>query len=296
MSGRLDVVARLTAAADDANLEALAFRPDDRESVRAAIAAVQLEPDRLADVERLALRVRSGIGLLGDAAIGFDDPVAASEWGGKGVLPMLAFLAMADDVRAFHRIRGISRELSNRALADIGQQTWVHRRTFGSFGMHTYEWVVTSFTGDLYWLGRLQFNLVQRPDGWLVSTHIPETGPLTPESVDDSFRQAVAFFAEHFPDYPTTMLHCGSWLLDPQLAEVLPDTSNMVRFQRRWTLEGEIGPADADAVFFVFRRRGEVDLTTLPQETTLQRAIVDKLQSGGHWAAWNGVIPQAAVA
>ncbi|GMA94223.1 hypothetical protein GCM10025881_10470 [Pseudolysinimonas kribbensis] len=155
------------------------------------------------------------------------------------MLPLLALLAVADDVRAFHRSRGIPPEISDRSLADLGQQAWVNRRTLGAFGLHTYLWMPVCFGGNLYWLGRLQFNLVRRGDAWAISTHIPEVGPLTPESVDDAFRQAVAFFGRHFADHPTTVLHCSSWLLDPQLAEVLAPESNMVRFQQRWTLEGE---------------------------------------------------------
>ena len=54
------------------------------------------------------------------------------------------------------------------------------------------------------------------------------------ESVDDSFAAATDFFARYFPDYPTRDFYCQSWLLDPQLATLLPD-SNLAAFQRRWT-------------------------------------------------------------
>ena len=90
---------------------------------------------------------------------------------------------------------------------------------------------------------------------WVIDTHIPEAGPLTPAAVDESFARAEALFARHFADHPATELHCRSWLLDPYLAEVLPADSNLVRFQRRWELYGEPEPGDHDAVFFVFRRR-----------------------------------------
>lgn len=294
MNSRSELSARLSAASDDATLTALGFRDDDRADVRRAIEAALSDTDRLSEIETLTLRLRAGIGDFGSTAETFDDPAATSDWRGIGVLPMLALLAATDDVRAFHRLRGIPAAVSDRSLSDLGQQAWVHRRTYGTFGLHTHQWVAaTAYSGNLYWLGRLQFNLAHRADGWAVSTHIPESGHLTPETADDSFRQAVAFFAEHFSEYPTRLFHCGSWLLDPQLADVLKPESNTVKFQKRWKLEGEPSPADADAIFFVFRRRSDVDRSTLPRETSLQRAILDKLDAGGHWSSWNGTMEQA---
>ena len=289
MSGLPDLCARLVAAADEHALQVMGFHKDDAADVQRAITAALHDSERLADLDVMTRHLRSGIGAI-ERTNAFDHPAATSTWRGVGVLPMLALLASADDVRAFHRSRGIPAALSDRALSDLGQQVWVHRRTYGAFGLDTYQWMTLAFSGNLYWLGRLQFNLVARADGWALSTHIPETGPLTPESVDDSFDRAAAFFAQHFPDYPATRFHCGSWLLDPQLAEVLRPDSNVVRFQQRWTLEGEPHPADADAIYFVFRKRGEPDRSTLPRDTSLQRAILDKLDAGGHWYLWNGTI------
>jgi hypothetical protein len=73
-----------------------------------------------------------------------------------------------------------------------------------------------------------------------------------------------------------------SWLLDPQLTEYLPPTSNIVRFQRRFELTQEAAPGD-DAVFrFVFERE-TVDPRAVRQRTTLDRAIVAHLRAGRHW-------------
>ncbi len=178
---------------------------------------------------------------------------------------------------------------------------WVHRLTYGTFGLHTQEWLRLAWSGNLYRLGRLQYNL-QRDDsagydddrGWLLSTHIPQVGPLTPASVDDSFATARRFFGAHFPDLAVVGFHCFSWLLDPHLASALPASANMARFQRRWALYGEPADGDGDALFFTFHRRGrpdEIDLEGLPQTTTLERVIVARLRAGAHWQTWNGRIP-----
>lgn len=288
------------AAADDDRLSRLGFAEDDRADLLDTIARVTADPDRLAVVEQLADRLRGQIGVFDSDFEVFEVAGADDDHYGIGVLPMLALVASADDVADFHRRTGIDSTISWTSLSDLGQQAWVHRRTYGAFGLHTYGWLRIAWSGALYWLGRLQFNLTHyQPPGadrqWVVSTHIPESGPLTPDSVADSFRQARTFFADHFPDHSTTLFHCHSWLLDPQLTEVLPAESNMARFQRLWDLQGEGREADGDAIFFVFRRRGEVDHADLPQQTTLQRAIVNRISAGGHWYAHAGVIGQDQV-
>ena len=97
-----------------------------------------------------------------------------------GVLPMLTLVATAPEVAAWHAGRGVPADISAATLTDLGQQVWVHRLTFGTFGLHTHGWLTIAWSGALYWLGRLQFNLQPETDGWVLSTHIPRTGPLTP--------------------------------------------------------------------------------------------------------------------
>ncbi len=64
----------------------------------------------------------------------------------------------------------------------------------------------------------------------------------------------------------------------------------MARFQGLWRLRDDGRPADADALFFTFNRRGDVDLDTLPQDTTLQRLIVKRLRAGEHWRIYSGTV------
>lgn len=288
-------------------VEELRFRPDDGRDLLAAAEKALSDAAASTSVQLLADRLVEAIGRIAggpDAPQGEDGtwaplsvPEAEDTTYGVGVLPLLALVATVPELLDYHRSRGISAEVSADTLAEVAQQVWVHRLTFDEFGVHTYGWLQLLWSGALYWLGRLQFNLqweaagAQGAEGaWMISTHIPRSGPLTPEAVDDSFARAADFFAKHFEDYPVTGFHCFSWLLDPLLAADLPQTSNMAQFQRRWTLYGAAVPGDEDAVFFTFARRQPVDLDTLPQETTLQRAIVHRLQTGGHWQLWHGRI------
>jgi hypothetical protein len=152
------------------------------------------------------------------------------------------------------------------------------------------------FRGAIFLLGRLQFDFwrlefdpsaagladFSRGDPAL-GVHIPPLGPLTPRACDASFRRAHKFFPRHFPERPNRVATCGSWLLDEQLTEYLPPASNIIRFQRRFTpVPGWSMPGDDDVIRFVFGRI-PTTLDDLPQQTTLERAIVKHLRSDRHW-------------
>jgi hypothetical protein len=276
--------------------EDLTFDPIDRtEAVRLA-RAVSSDPERLHLVGRLAGQLRDGLGRFPgepgpDPWAGYDP---ATDPYGPGALALVALMATVGDLRRFHREHRIPTAISAVTLTELGQQLRVHRQTFGRFGLHTYRWLRQVWSGSLYWLGRLQFNLERLDDGWVCSTHIPQTGPLSPEAVDDAFRRAGEFFPRYFPDYPVADFWCASWLLDPELADALSATSNIARFQHRWDLYGDPMPGDEDAVFFTFSRRGTVDLAALPRRTSLERVVGDRLRDGGHWSVRLGRIPIGA--
>jgi hypothetical protein len=301
----LDVRERLSADDLPERLTLLGFRPDDRADALLAVRAALERPADVAAVQTMAEGLAPAIGVIADpwgGSLPWPWRVEGSDSAyGAGVLEMLALVATVDDVRAFHASRGIGSDDSWRALSDLGQQVFVHRLTYDTFGLHTHDWLRVAWSGALYWLGRLQFNLQRDPldpggqatSGWVLSTHIPRSGPLTPVEVDASFAAARIFFAEHFAEFGVDAFYCHSWLLDPQLAAALSATSNMTRFQQRWTLAGEPGNGDDDAIFFTFARRPPVDLTSLPRDTTLQRAILDRLAAGDHWHVRDGRIPFA---
>ena len=285
----IDVRARLADPSLPARLHALSFRPDDAAAAEQAAREVLARPDGLEVVGTLANRLVTHLGEF--TALGHPDVWSDAPDDPNGVFPLLTLVVAAPEVAEWHARRGIPADISATSLSDLGQQVWVHRMTFGTFGVHTHDWLTIAWSGALYWLGRLQFNLQPEGDGWVLSTHIPRTGPLTPESVDHSFATATRFFATYFPDYPTRDFICSSWLLDPALTAALPD-SNLAAFQRRWQLTGEGYPGDADVLFFVFSRRGTVELDSLPRDTALRRAVVDRLTAGQGWLSLTGRIPQ----
>lgn len=215
------------------------------------------------------------------------------------------FLAVKPMVEAWHCERGIPADVSRRSLADLGRNMAVHRKRYGTGGFNLQNWMQLHFHGAIYQLGRLQFqraklsettgNAIRTagqpfgPGDLTLSVHIPDfCGPFAPDLCDDSFARAKTFFADHFPDELYQIATCHSWLLDPQLENYLPETSNIIQFLRRFTIVDRKQEPAGNAVFeFVFgRKAAEIDI--LPRNTSIQRTLIDHVRSGKHWYIGSG--------
>ena len=226
---------------------------------------------------------------------GTDDPVLRYFW-------VLVFADMQPHVSAWHAEQGIGSEVSRRTLADLGRQMTHNRRRFGYGGLTlNIDWLCTHFQGQLYQLGRLQFEMTDlgrttaseiassgRPAAVgdpALAVHVPDySGPFTPSDCRASFALAGSFFAQHFPHFMGEVMTCHSWLLDRRLPIYLAPESNIVAFQRLFTITHREQTED-DATLFdsIFGTRDISDLDGLPQATSLQRAMVNNLRDGHHW-------------
>ncbi|WP_128377982.1 acyltransferase domain-containing protein [Streptomyces cavernae] len=221
---------------------------------------------------------------------------------------VFVFVMSLPFVRAYHEERGIPAEVSRRTLADLGRNMEVQRRRTGTYGLLVPWWISLHFHGELYQLGRLQFQrarLGERtakgireagrdvgPGDLCLSVHIPDhRGPLSPTACDRSLALAAEFFARHYPEERYEVAVCHSWLLDRQLQRYLSAESNIVRFQKRFrTAYEETEPNDTGPVAFVF---GDPDLPVaqLPGRSSVERAVGDHLRAGGHWYTGHGWFP-----
>jgi len=108
--------------------------------------------------------------------------------------------------------------------------------------------------------------------------HIPAGGPLAHDLCGQSFGSALDFFPKHFPERPFDGFCCHSWLLNAELAEFLPESANIVRFQREFYLF-PIALGSDDLLWRIFDEVPK-DLTHAPRDTTLRRGVLDRLLSG----------------
>lgn len=160
-------------------------------------------------------------------------------------------------------------------------------------------WTIRQLSLTLFRLGSLEFEFVQEPDGIaadangpIIDIHIPSDADLRDEAVDASLQRWNAFTAQHFPQWHDIAKHCTSWMLSPALARLLPESSHILAFQRRFRQTG----FDADAPDWrewVFDA-DPAPVSQLPERTSLQRSMKQFILQGGKVGVASGILVEDA--
>jgi hypothetical protein len=296
------------AGLSDRALALFAVPAEDQAGLSAAADAVRKHT-------RLALWVEQTAADL-TAAVGMPSPPPALTARPEGepsvvaYLPVLALVQVLPRTLSWAQERGIPASIVAATLRDVGRMLRRNRLWYGRPGLdeELAGWVPRHVIGSILEVGRLQYERSPagiRTGAWLledgadyvpgdlaVNLHIPETGtPLDPASVVESLRAGRAVLRKRFPGERLRARFCVSWLLDPQLAEYLPQSSNLLAFQRRF----RIGPAKGDDGDMSVRKfvfgKPFTPLEELPQRTSLERAAVAHWRAGRHWHVHVGRLP-----
>lgn len=278
-------------------MEQLAVDPLDRASTIAARPAPAAHPALWWVLDRA---YHDMLATMGEPPAGMGWPAIPAATGpvGRHLFVWLC-LAVLPAVRRYHADHGVSDKISWATLQSLGSELSKARELAGVSGLGATWGMPRNFGGTSFRLGRLWFDrarpqpdppdhAVLGPGQSGLNTHVPAGGPLDPDSCDESFARAQEFFPGRFPEQ-VAGFGCHSWLMDDQLQSYLPESSNIIRFQRRFTRFIDREQADWAVLENLFRRKYEGSqvpvalLDELPQRTTLQRAIVTHLCKGGHW-------------
>ena len=246
----------------------------------------------------------------------FDAPLPIwSDLDGSGpngrLLYLYLFALGAGGLEQYLRLAGCPEDVVEATLGVLARHVAIHRRKHATTGGDAGWWTLLTLRGEIVDVGCLQFHYVNLgvgtlspspwyPDGEVAARgvgfrrgdpslgiHIPDRAPITPEHLDETLARARDVLGRLWPVAQRRLATCQSWMLDDHLAQYLPASSNILGFQRRFTLLPVWSEDDADTLEFVFRRPG-TSLADLPRETTLQRAIIEVLEQGGHWRARTG--------
>lgn len=109
----------------------------------------------------------------------------------------------------------------------------------------------------------------------MLDIHIPKDEPFTLQTIAESYEAAKLFFKEHFPHIQFKGMMCQSWLFTPQLRDMLPESSNLVQFQKQFYLYPTAGSIRS-IWFFVFNEL--LDVKDAKPDTTLRRKILEYIE------------------
>ena len=211
----------------------------------------------------------------------------------------------------FLRRQGCPPDVIESTMTVMPRHVSIHERRWGSVGIDAGWWLLPILRGEMVQVASLQFHRVNlgignlSPAPWYsesesaalgtgfrrgdpsVGIHIPNETALGPDDLDVTFERARETLGTMWPVEQRRLATCQSWLLDAQLADFLDPASNIMRFQRRFTLLDGWYDNDVETLNFIFQRPG-VARGDLPRDTTLQRGVLDLLERGGHWRARPG--------
>ena len=216
----------------------------------------------------------------------------------EGVTPeemnLYVYLRLSERTWERYQPRRIGEDVFYETMFSMTVCTQVCYENTGIYGIdqNVYRrWQRYVLDGTLFRLGRLEFQLKELdydvevegeriPAGTtLLSVHIPRYLPLDEGECEKSYAWARAFFREHYGMEKCVFI-CGSWLLHPWMQEVLPESSAIIRFQKKFHIY-RVEQNVASAVNWIFPRCGDKDISQYPADTSLRRAAIQRIREGG---------------
>jgi hypothetical protein len=201
----------------------------------------------------------------------------------EGVLVLLA-----DTGVKFHRN---GRLLGAAGATDPeGAFTAEYRETEDCYEGYTVDGAKGLGSSAVLSLPKSQWTPIYTPGDVLVSLHIPKSQSFAPEALEEAFREVEDFFGSVLSERNAKGCVCVSWLLAPELQDILRPTANILGFQSRFVKFPSMSNG-LEVFVFVFDRAisslSEVNLEELPENTSLAKSL-KALYLQGHYLCETG--------
>ena len=196
-----------------------------------------------------------------------------------GFKMLCAQLRCAKAAEAEFRRLGFNSEIYEDTMAAFSRFVKEHLESFGHYGFDREFWMVRQISCMLFRIGQLEYELTYQNGELVIELHIPSDTDMSLPGLRQSYLEARKLLNEIFPEFRDARIHCHSWLLSPDLGELLPKHSKILKFQRAFS----ISPAEngeSDVILWVFKNR-DYALEDLPETTSLQRSMKKFLLAGG---------------
>ena len=220
----------------------------------------------------------------------------------------LCFACAARHLREMYVKKGLPLNVYFDTMRDMRYKLMECYKMHGVWGSFVASWFYGAFVLSRFELGRLQYefsshfvtqdkiNYFGVDLEWdktpIINLHIPSSGPLTQEAVEESLSQAYKFMGEYYPEYSHNgkmIVECESWLLIEDHEKFLPESSNIRRFMNNFDVMHTRYDDGFNDCWRVFNVDWTGDAATLPRSTSLQRAYADWLAGGGRAGEGYGI-------
>lgn len=195
---------------------------------------------------------------------------------------------------------GIPPHIIRDTLEEVSRLAEDYRCKTGSAGLSKENviWLRHIYHGELFRIGSLQYQIFHMiyldeegcgehymhfaqeekerlPQGTpVVNVHVPSGADLSAAAVEKSLEDAKLFFQQFLPDFKPKAFLCYSWLLYPQMLELLPKESRIASFAARFRIIGQVSdPYGSGAVKRIYGRR-YARKAEYPQDTQLQKNAI----------------------
>lgn len=206
------------------------------------------------------------------------------------LLSVLIYMAATGYAHEKYKEKGISDDIFYNTFNCLPEKMETHMKFFGSWGYDSPAWPISHLNLTLFRIGRLGYAFVSAPheplmdgdhilaaaDEPYVYMHISDNEKLT--GCEESIKEARAFFRKFYPAYGDCVYMTNTWLLEPRLAEILPESSNIMQFQKLFHIYDRY-----DCRSEVLKRIFGVEKENLDEytpSTSLARTVIDYLKSG----------------
>ncbi len=226
----------------------------------------------------------------------WDDALAAlkknlgpDEHGFRILTVMLADMC---DTKEAYLEKGIPDEVYRATMACFTRFVREHKVSYGVYGFDRAFWTPRQLSMQLFRIGELEYELLEEDGKRMISIHIPSDARMTPQGCRTSYEQVKEFIKKFYPEWSGEEYGCNSWLLAPGLKNILPEESNIIRFQNAFELV-KTDENDKGFLEWVYKRM-DIPYEELPEETSLQRNMKQYLLCGGKIGEADGILKKDA--
>ena len=129
---------------------------------------------------------------------------------------------------------------------------------------------------------------VLRKGDSIISVHIPALDQLTTENCESAYSKDREIFTKCYPEHGYKAFCCFSWMMEKRLRQIMGRDTNITRFADKYT--GFPLKSGGSAVnSFLFHVPEKVELSELPEDSSMQRAVKKYLLDGGMFYEKGGV-------